>query len=89
MIERLIIPLRGQSHQVVEGIKVVRRLILDGQGVRSVKVNRRCKNFISELTDGYRYPEAGSKRDDEKPLDGNDHACEAFRHWCWMRARRE
>lgn len=82
------IPMRGGTHKVIEGIKVVRRLIMDGQGVRSLKVHRRCKNFISELTDGYRYPEQGSKRDDEKPLDGNDHACDAFRYWAWMRARR-
>jgi hypothetical protein len=81
------IPYRARSHKVIEGIKVVRRLILDGQGVRSLKVHRRCKNFIGELTDGYKYPEQGSRRDDEKPLDGNDHACDAFRYWAYVRAR--
>ncbi|MBE9479813.1 MAG: hypothetical protein IMY80_07590 [Chloroflexi bacterium] len=82
------IPYRARSHKVVEGIKVVRRLILDGQEVRSLKVHRRCKNFIGELTDGYKYPEQGSRRDDEKPLDGNDHACDAFRMWAFVRANR-
>jgi phage terminase large subunit len=41
-----------------------------------------------KLTDGYKYPEAGSRRDDEKPLDGNDHAADAFRYWAHLRANR-
>ena len=82
------IPYRAKAHKVVEGIKVVRRLIKDGQDVRSLKVHRRCKNFISEMTDGYKYPEQGSRRDDEKPIDGNDHACDAFRYWAYLRANR-
>jgi phage terminase large subunit len=81
------IPTRNRTHKVVEGIKVVRRLILDGNDYRTLQVHRRCKNFISELTDGYRYPEEGSRRDDEKPLDSDDHACDAFRYWAWVRAR--
>jgi phage terminase large subunit len=84
---RVDIPYRSLPHQVVEGIKVVRRLILDGQGVRALQVHKRCKNFISELTDGYKYPPQGSRRDDEKPLDGNDHACDSFRYWAYMRVR--
>lgn len=81
------IPYRFKTHKVVEGIKVVRRLIKDGNDYRALKVHKRCKNLISELTDGYRYPEQGSKRDDEKPIDGNDHACDAFRYWAYVRAR--
>jgi phage terminase large subunit len=76
---------RYKPHKVIEGIKLVRRLILDGNGVRVLKVHRRCKNFISELTDGYRYPPEGARRDSEKPLDGNDHACDGFRYWAWVR----
>jgi hypothetical protein len=81
------IPMRGDNHMVVEGIKRVRRLICDGQGVRTLKVHIRCRNLLSELTEGYVYPETGTKSDDEKPLDGNDHACEALRHWVWLRGR--
>jgi hypothetical protein len=81
------IPYRYQPHEVVEGIKVVRRLICDGQGIRTLKVNRRCRNLIWELTEGYQYP-PGAKADSEKPADGNDHAADALRYWCWMRARK-
>jgi phage terminase large subunit len=80
------IPYRAKPHKVVEGIKEVRRQILDGQGVRSLLVNRRCKNLITEITDSFRYPAQGGRRDDEKPLDGNDHACEALRYWVHLRA---
>lgn len=81
------IPFRSRVHKILDGIPIVRGLIRDGNGVRSLKVHRRCKNLIGELTDGYRYPELGSRRDDEKPLDGNDHACDALRYWCFTRAR--
>ena len=81
------IPARGGTHVVVEGIKVMRGLVCDGQGVRVLKINKRCMNLIKEMTTGYRYPE-GAKRDNEKPADGNDHACDALRYWVWMRARR-
>jgi phage terminase large subunit len=79
------IPFKYKAHKVVEGIKVVRGVIRDGSGYRALQVNKRCRNFISELTDGYRYPEAGSRKDTEKPLDGNDHACDGFRYWAWLR----
>jgi len=83
------IPYRSKPHEVVEGIKPVRELICDGNGYRTLQVNReRCPDFIRELTEGYQYPEAGSRRDGEKPKDGDDHACDAFRYWTWVRARR-
>jgi len=81
------IPYRFIPHLVVEGIKVVRKLICDGQGVRTLKVNRRCRNFLWELTEGYQYP-PGTKGDSEKPQDGNDHANDGFRYWAWGRARK-
>jgi hypothetical protein len=82
------IPARGGTHEVVEGVKLVRRLIKDAQGVRSLQVHRtRCPNLIRELTTDYQYPPEGSRGDDEKPMDGNDHASDALRYWCWMRAR--
>ena len=81
------IPARHKSHKVVEGIKVVRQHIRDGQGYRTLLVHPRCRNFIDEITTRYQYPEEGSRRDDEKPLDGNDHACDAYRYWAYLRAR--
>ena len=82
------IPYRFRTHKILEGIPVVRRLIKDHNGARPLQVHKRCQNFIGELTDGYRYPEQGTKRDDEKPIDGNDHACDAFRYWAFVRVPR-
>jgi hypothetical protein len=79
---------RGGTHEVVEGLKVVRQLIRDGNGVCALQVAPRCRHLLDELTSGYQYPPEGSRRDDEKPLDGNDHACDALRYWCHVRARR-
>jgi len=81
------IPARGGTHHIVDGIKVVRQLILDGNGVRSLQVNRRCKGLIGEMTNTYRYPD-GVRRDSEKPEDGGDHSCDALRYWCHMRSGR-
>ena len=81
------IPYRFVTHQVVEGIKVVRGLICDGHGVRTLKVNRRVRNFLWELTEGFQYP-PGAKGDNEKPQDGDDHANDAFRYWAYARARK-
>jgi hypothetical protein len=81
------IPARGGTHHVVDGVKVVRQLILDGNGVRSLQVNRRCKGLIGEMTNTYRYPD-GVRRDSEKPEDGGDHSCDALRYWVHMRSGR-
>jgi hypothetical protein len=81
------IPARGGTHHIVDGIKIVRQLILDGNGVRSLQVNRRCKGLINEMTNTYRYPD-GARRDSEKPEDGGDHSCDALRYWCHMRSGR-
>ena len=83
------IPSRHKLHKVVEGVKHLRGLFQDGQGHRAIIVSPRCKNLINELTTGYRYHDDGRKRsDEEKPQDGNDHACDALRYWCWARVRR-
>jgi phage terminase large subunit len=81
------IPFRFQSHKIVDGLAVLRRLIQDGNGYRALKVHSRCRNLLWELTEGYQYPE-GTKGLHEKPVDGNDHACDALRYWCYVRARR-
>ncbi len=81
------IPARGGTHQILDGIKVVRQLILDGNGARTLKVHRRCKTLINEWQNGYRYPD-GVRRDSEKPDDLNNHASDACRVWCFMRSGR-
>lgn len=80
------IPSRKANDDVVQGIQTVRELIKDGNEVRTLKVNRRCKNLIREITETFVYPE-GKRRDNEKPKDGNDHCCEALRYWGHMRGR--
>jgi len=82
------IPYRFKPHKIVEGIKIVRRLILDGEGYRALRVHVRCKNFLRELTEAYHYPEAASSAGDEQPVDEGNHACDAFRYWAFMRANR-
>lgn len=81
------IPARSALHKVVEGIKVVRSLICDGNGERSLAVNRRCKYFIDEITSGYQYPPESTRRNEEDPLYENNHAADAIRMWSWLRAR--
>ena len=71
----------------VAAIKATRALMRDSKGQRVIRVHRRCKNLIWEITEGYRYPE-GKHRPDDRPEDGNDHACEALESWVWLRARR-
>ncbi len=80
------IPARKANNDIKQGIESVRELICDGNQVRTLKVNRRCKNLIRELTEGYVYPE-GNRKDNEKPMDGNDHAADALRYWVHTRAR--
>ena len=75
------IPARGASHRVVEGINKVRALIWDGRR-RSLFVHRRCRNLLDEIRSGYRYD---PDRPSEKPVDGNDHGCDALRYWVWLR----
>lgn len=70
------IPYRGGTQRPLTlGIPIVRRLICDANGARTLTVHRRCVNLINELTDGYKYPPVGSRKDDEVPLDADNHAC--------------
>lgn len=78
------IPARKARNDLLQGIEAVRERICDGNGYRTLRVNRRCKNLIRELTEGYVYPE-GKHRDNEKPQDGNDHGPEALRYWVYTR----
>lgn len=80
---------RGGTHRpITAGIDLMRELICDSNGHRTIQVYERCHNLITELTDGYRYPEAGSRSKAEVPLDENNHGADGLRYWCWLRARR-
>ena len=82
------IPFRFVGHHIKDRIDVVRRLIQDVSGTRVLQVNRRCKNFIQELTEGYKYPRPGERRDNDNPIDESNHAVDSFGMWAYVRARR-
>lgn len=81
------VPFRYRPHKVVDGINIVRRLIRDSNGYRTLYVHKRCRNLIWELTEGYQYQE-GRQSLLDRPADGNDHACDALRYWAYVRASR-
>lgn len=74
----------GATHKVSEGIKNVRRLIGDGNGVRLLKIHPRCSELIRELQ-LYRYDDASKQADvgEPKPLKVDDHGVDALRYMCW------
>jgi len=83
------IPYRGGAHPVLEGIESVRRLIRDTNGYCTIQINRRCTNLIAELSDGYQYPSAESRRTKlDGPVGANNHGPDALGDWVFVRARR-
>lgn len=73
----------GATHSVSEGIKNLRRLICDGNGVRLFKVHPRCKNLIREMA-AYRQVESGVGQGGEpKPLKIDDHGPDSARYMSW------
>jgi len=74
----------GATHQVVEGIKNVRRLICDGNNKRLLMINPRCKHTIREML-SYRYDLKSSqaKGGEQKPLKIDDHTPDALRYLAW------
>lgn len=68
------------THSVADGIKTVRRYMLDGQGQRLIKINPRCKNLIRELQT-YRYADTSKSEAGEiAPLKMDDHSADAMRY---------
>ena len=74
----------GATHPVSEGIKNLRRLICDGNGVRLIKIHPRCTNLIRELQ-LYRYDDASKVANvgEPKPLKLDDHGPDAARYLAW------
>lgn len=78
------IPTVGATHRVAEGIKNVRRLVADGQGVRLLQIHPRCVNLIREMQ-SYRYAPNSVAVDigEPKPLAVDDHGPSALRYQTW------
>lgn len=72
------------THRVSEGIKNVRRLVCDGQGVRLLQIHPRCTHLIREMQ-SYRYDPNSSAVDvgEPKPLKADDHSADALRYLAW------
>ena len=83
-LRRANIVVRFKPHKIREGIEVVRSLICDGNGYRTLKIHTRCTSLIEEITSGYQYPEGG-KGKDEEPVDKENHAVDALRYWAFSR----
>lgn len=72
----------GATHEVAEGIKHLRSLICDANGVRKFRIHPRCVNLIRELS-RYRLinPESSqSKGGEQAPLKVDDHGADAARY---------
>jgi hypothetical protein len=71
----------GATHKIEDGIKVMRRFISDGQGVRLLKIHPRCKNLIRELQ-SYRYDDRASvvTGGERKPMKMDDHFVDSTRY---------
>lgn len=73
----------GATHPVGEGIKHLRQLICDGNGVRLLKIHPRCTHLIRELQ-MYRYATGIQARGGEPmPEKMDDHGPDALRYLAW------
>lgn len=74
----------GATHPVSEGIKNVRRLVSDGQGMRLLKIHPRCVHLIREMQ-SYRYDDHSTVANvgEPKPLKIDDHGPDALRYGTW------
>lgn len=73
----------GGYNNVAEGIKVVRRFILDGNGERRLVISPRCENLIDSLQSYKKNNESKQEAGgDPVPLkDGTEHAADALRYF--------
>jgi phage terminase large subunit len=73
----------GATHAVTEGIKNVRRLICDGNGVRLLKIHPRCRDLINEMQSYTRDESVVAVGGEQKPAKVNDHGPDALRYMTW------
>ncbi len=81
------LPNANGTHVVVEGIKNVRQFILDGNGVRLLRVHPRCSNLIFEMSE-YRSDSRKAKTGELVPLKVSDHSQDALRYGLWQKRGR-
>lgn len=74
----------GATHPVHEGIKNLRRLICDGNGVRLFRIHPRCTQLARELA-SYRYDDASrvATIGEPKPMKLDDHGPDCARYLTW------
>ncbi len=70
----------GAFNSVDEGVKVVRKFILDGNGQRRLQIHPSCEHLIEEMFD-YSEKETQGSGDDPKPIKAFDHSCDALRYF--------
>lgn len=71
------------THKVTEGIRNVRRLIRDGNGVILLSVHPSCTNLIYEMANYRSDPKARSEAGEIVPLKVSDHSQDALRYATW------
>ena len=76
------------THRVADGIKVVRKFVLDGNGQRLLKINPRCKMLIKEFQ-LYRYNENVNRVEagEPAPYKQDDHALDSLRYVLYKRGK--
>lgn len=72
----------GKGSTRLAAVTLTRSLVCDGNGHRAIKIHRRCRHLLDEISMGYKYPE-GKKGLEAEPEDGNDHAAQALETWVW------
>lgn len=87
-MRRADIPARGAKCGVIEGIQNLERFVRNADGQILLRVHPRCRNFIQEMSEGYRYPDGDTRSGDVKPIKEQDHGPDALRYWAWLRMRR-
>lgn len=73
------IPNSGATHIVLEGIRNLRRMISDGEGMVLFHIHPRCVHTIEELQT-YSYDDTAQLPGERKPLKMNDHGPDACRY---------
>lgn len=74
----------GATHTVAEGIKNVRRLVGDGEGIHLLKIHPRCIHLIREMSSWVYDPNSTAAIGGEpKPAKIDDHGPSAVRYLTW------
>lgn len=83
-----------RERSVIEGIKLVTRMIRGADGSIGLLIHPRCKQFIREMGQDFKWPDRGSEAEDwqwnesTKPIKKDDHGPDAIRYWSTLRLRR-